>query len=477
MDQRPRPQHRLRLFDATTLVVGSMIGSGVFLALPIMAQKVPSPAILIGLWVFGGLFTLLGANCCAELSAMLPHAGGQFVFIREAFGDLCAFLFGWTQFLIIQTGTNAVVAIAFAKYLGSFVPRLGEDNVLATIPLGDLFAALHAHVPAGLHCLEINSAQLVACAVIALLTAVNIRGVREGVWVQNLFTVLKVAALVALIVAGLLHGVRSPSFLPPSAPLSENNILTTTFIAGLAVALSKALFAYDAWYTVTFVAEEVEQSNWTVPKSLWLGTIIVTVVYVLANLSYLAVLPVEQIATVKDDRVAEAVGNVLFGRLGTTLVILAVLVSTFGCLNGMILGGARVSYAMAREGLFFRDCAKLSPRAGTPTTALVYQGVVSIGITFTGSYSTLLTYVTFASVFFVGMMVAAVYRLRKKYPDLPRPYRCLGYPFTPALFLAICLAFLVYVIQGDLVPTGIGLLLMLSGVPFYAFWRKTRKAV
>jgi APA family basic amino acid/polyamine antiporter len=475
MTQHPQLQQRLRLFDATTLVVGSMIGSGIFLALPIMAQEVPSVPILIGLWVFGGLFTLLGANSCAELSAMLPKAGGQYVFIREAFGDLWAFLFGWTQFLIIQTGTNAVVAIAFAKYLGSLVHGLGEDVVLATIPLGDLFPALQGHVPEGLRCLEINSAQLVACAVIALLTAVNIRGVREGVWVQNLFTVLKVVALAALILAGLLHGVRSPQFFPVATHSSAEMVFGTGLLAGMAVALSKVLFSYDAWYQVTFVAEEVQESNRIVPQSLWVGTIIVTVIYVLANLAYLAVLPIDQIAKVKDDRVAEAVGTVLFGDLGTTLVIVAVLVSTFGCLNGMILGGARVCYAMAREGLFLRGCANLRPRSGTPATALVYQGIVSILLTFTGSYSTLLTYITFASVFFTGMMVAAVIRLRQKRPDLPRPYRCLCYPYTPVLFLVICLAFLVYVIQGDLLPSAIGLLLMLSGVPFYAILRK-RKA-
>jgi len=477
MDRPPQLQQRLRLFDATTLVVGSMIGSGIFLTLPIMARKVPSPSILIGLWVFGGLFTLLGADCCAELAAMLPKAGGQYVFIREGFGDFWAFLFGWTQFLIIQTGTNAVVAIAFAKYLGSLVPGLGEQVVLASIPLGDLFPALHGHLPGGLQCLEINSAQLVGCAVIALLTAVNIRGVREGVWVQNLFTVLKVAALTALIVAGLIHGVRSPQFIPASGPLAAETAVGAGVVAGMAVALSKALFAYDAWYTVTFVAEEVRQSNRTLPQSLWLGTIVTTVLYVLANLAYLAVLPLDRIAHVTEDRVAEAVGNVLFGNLGTTLVIIAVLVSTFGCLNGMILGGARVCYAMAREGLFFRGCANLHPRAGTPATALVYQGIVSIALTFTGSYSQLLTYIMFASVFFTGLMVAAVYRLRFKQPDAPRPYRCWGYPLTPALYLAICVAFLAYVIKGDPLASGIGLLLMASGIPFYAIWRKRGKSV
>jgi basic amino acid/polyamine antiporter, APA family len=473
MNQPQQLQQRLRLFDATTLVVGSMIGSAIFLALPIMAQQVPSPGLLIALWAFGGVFTILGANCCAELAAMMPRAGGQYVFIREAFGDLWAFLFGWTQFLIIQTGTNAAVAIAFAKYLGSLVPGLGENDVLASIPLGAaLPAAVAAHVPAGLQSLEINSAQLVACGVIALLTAINIRGVREGVWVQNLFTVLKFAALAALIVAGLWHGLASPQFIPPAKPFPLAEMLNTAFLAGLAVALSKALFAYDAWYTVTFVAEEVQSSKRTLPLALLIGTVLVTTVYVLTNLAYLVVLPVEQISQVKDQRVAEVVGTVLFGDVGATLVIVAVLISTFGCLNGLVLGGARVCYAMARQGLFLRRCARLHPRSGTPATALVYQGIVSIALTFTGSYSGLLTYTMFAAVLFTGLMVAALYRLRYTQPDTPRPYRCWGYPVTPALYLVICLTFLLYVIQGNPLGSAIGVLLILTGVPFYAVWRR-----
>ncbi len=462
----------MRLFDATTLVIGSMIGSAIFLALPIMAREAPSPAVLIGLWIFGGLFTVLGANCCAELAAMMPKSGGQYVFFREAFGNLWAFLFGWTQFLIIQTGTNAAVAIAFAKYLGSLVPGCGEKSVLATIPLGSLFpAAVHAHLPKGLEQLDINSAQVVACGVIVLLTAVNIRGLREGVWVQNVFTVLKVAALAALILAGLWHGIGSPRFIPPAASLPAQKVLGAGLLTGLALALSKALFAYDAWYTVTFAAEEVRDSKRTLPYALLLGTVAVTVVYVLANLAYLAVLPVDRIAGVEDDRVAVAVGSALFGNVGATLVIIAVLVSTFGCLNGLILGGARLCYAMARDGLFLRGCGNLHPRTGTPATALVYQGIVSVALTFTGSYSGLLTYTMFAAVFFTGSMVAAVYRLRIKRPDLPRPYRCWGYPVTPALYLVMCLAFLVCVIQGNPLASGIGVLLILAGIPFYAVWR------
>jgi APA family basic amino acid/polyamine antiporter len=469
------PQQRLRLFDATTLVVGSMIGSAIFLALPIMAREAPSPAVLIGLWAFGGLFTILGANCCAELAAMLPRAGGQYVFLREAFGNLWAFLFGWTQFLIIQTGTNAAVAIAFAKYLGSLVPGCSEKDVLATIPLGNVLpTALGEHLPLGLQQLDINSAQLVASIVIVLLTVVNIRGLREGVWVQNVFTALKVAALAALGLAGLWHGLGSPHFIPPSQPIATQT-LGAGLLAGLALALSKALFAYDAWYTVTFVAEEVHDSRRTLPYALLLGTIAVTAIYVLANVAYLAVLPMDRIVGVEDDRVAVAVGVTLFGGLGAKLVILAVLISTFGCLNGLILGGARLCFALARDGLFLRGCAKLHPRTGTPATALVYQGIVSIALAFTGSYSGLLTYTMFAAVFFTGLMVAAVYRLRVKRPDLPRPYRCWGYPFTPALYLVMCLVFLLYVIQGNPLASGFGVLLMLSGVPFYAVWRRRTK--
>jgi APA family basic amino acid/polyamine antiporter len=470
-------QKHLRLFDATSIVVGSMIGSGIFFGLSIMAQWVQTPGLLIGLWVFGGLFTMLGAISCAELAAMYPHAGGQYVFLREAYGSFWAFLFGWTQFLVIQTGFNAAVAIAFAKYLGVLLPSLGEAHVLARFPLGELLPmAVQAHLPHCLLHLELNSAQVVACAVIALLTAVNIRGVREGAVVQNLFTVLKVAALVALIAAGLAHGGGSSHFFPLVEAIPGKLAIQTGFLAGLAVALSKALFAYDAWNTVTFVAEEVHDSHRTLPRALLLGCMLVTVLYVLTNVAYLIVLPVREIAGVQESRVAERVATVLFGNIGSTLVIVGILVSTFGCLNGMILGGARVCYAMAREGLFFRGCARLHTRK-TPMVALVYQGVWSIVLALTGSYSELLTYSTFASVLFGGLTVAAVFRLRFKQPDLPRPYRCWGYPLIPALYLLICLAFLIYVIQGDPQATLIGLALVLTGIPFYLMWNWQRTRV
>lgn len=464
-------QRHLRLFDATAIVVGSMIGSGIFIGLSLMAQWVETPGLLIGLWLFGGLFTVLGAISCAELAAMFPHAGGQYVFLRKAYGGFWAFLFGWTQFLVIQTGFNAAVAIAFAKYLGALLPSLGEANVLLHIPLGELASpAVQACVP---HCLlhfELSSAQLVACGVIALLTGVNIRGVREGALVQNVFTVLKVAALVALIAAGLASAKSASNFFPLVEPIPGRLAAEVGFCAGLAVALSKALFAYDAWYTVTFVAEEVHDSPRTLPRAMFLGCLLVTVLYVLTNVAYLAVLPSDQIAAAPENRVAERVAVTLFGPIGSTLVIVAILVSTFGCLNGLILGGARVCYAMARQRLFFRNCARLHARK-TPMVALVYQGVWSMVLAVSGSYSELLTYSTFASVLFGCLTVAAVYRLRWTQPERPRPYRCWGYPLTPALYLIIGLAFLVYVVQGDPQATMIGLLLVISGIPFYLIWK------
>ncbi len=475
--ESPQLHRHLRLFDATMLVMGSMIGSSIFVGLSYMAQSVQAPGLLLGLWAFGGLFTMLGAVAFAELAAMFPHTGGQYVYLREAFGSFVAFLFGWTQFLVIQTGTNAAVAIAFAKFLGTLVPKLGEKQILVTIPLGKLLpGALSAHLPAALASPQLNSAQLVACGVIGMLTFVNIRGIREGAAVQNVFTVLKVAALGALIIAGFLRGGDASHFLPLFSTQPGPGAIEAGFLAGLAVALSYALFAYDAWYTVAFVADEVHDTRRTLPRAMLLGCLFVTILYVLTNAVYLLVLNMSEITAVAENRVAVPVAVALFGRIGSTLVIVAILVSTFGCVNGLILGGSRVFYAMAREGLFIRGCAQLSSRK-TPAAALIYQGGWSMLLALTGSYQELLPFITFGSALFGGIAVLALYRLRVSRPELPRPYRCWGYPVTPAVYLIICAAFLVYVVQGKPLTTGVGMLLMLSGIPFYAVWkfRATRR--
>lgn len=463
------PSNALRpaigLFGGTMIIMGSMIGSAIFLSPSIMAAKVPSPGLLIGLWLIGGLFTMVGALSFAELAAMAPHAGGQYVYLREAFGPLCAFLYGWTLFLVIQSGFNAAVSIAFAKYLGIFLPALGETNVLVHIPLAELAPAL-ADWPKFLQAIEINSAQLVACGVIVLLTGVNMIGVREGALVQNVFTTLKIAGLGAIIVAGLSRWGESASNFEPLLPGPE--VWQAGFLAGAAVALSKALFAYDAWNTVTFVAEEVKEPQKNLPRALLLGTGGVTALYVLTVVAYLVAIPADAMGKLPESRVAEFAATRFFGDVGFTFVIVAILVSTFGCVNGLILGGARVIFAMAREGLFFRGCARLRAGSGTPVVALLYQCAWSCVLTLTGSYNELLTYCTFASVLFGALTVVGLFRLRVSQPDRSRPYRCWGYPFTPIIYLLIAVPFLIYVVEGDRASTGIGAALVLSGLPVYA---------
>lgn len=476
-DER-RLEARLGLFSATTILVGSMIGSGIFVSPSIMAGLLQAPGLLIGLWIFGGIFTILGALSYAELAAMYPKAGGQYVYLREAFGRLWAFLFGWTLFLVIQTGFNAAVSIAFAKYLGVFYPALGEKTVLFKVDLQSHFAFLSgANVPAFVKAYTLNSAQLTACGVIAFLTWVNILGVKQGAAVQNVFTSLKVGALVVLIVMGIYHfGSNVDHFQPVfDTTLGVNAIAKNmTFAAALAVAMSKALFAYDAWNTVTFVAEEVREPKKNLPRALFLGSVVVTVVYVLTNVAYLAAVPIGDMAAIEENRIGQTLATLLFGSVGTKLVVVAILISTFGCVNGLILGGARVCYAMAREGLFFPSCAKLHPVRGTPVAALWLQGIWSCVLTLTGSFDALLTYTTFASVLFAVLTVVGVFVLRAKHPNAERPYRCWGYPVTPILYLAIAVPFLVYVIQGDPVSTGIGMLLVLSGVPAFLIWNRNQ---
>jgi APA family basic amino acid/polyamine antiporter len=482
MGEVPKLPPRLGLFSASTIIIGSMIGSGIFVAPSIMAGYVQSPGILIGLWVFGGLFTLFGALSYGELAAMAPHAGGQYVFLRDAYGRFWGFLYGWTLFLVIQTGFNAAVSIAFAKYLGVFLPVLGEGNVLLSVPLADQVPALaELDLPTFLRRWQLNSAQIVACGVIGVLTCINILGVREGALVQNLFTVLKVAALAALIVFGLQWaGTNASHFLPlwdtAPGPTALRETPPLIFPAALAVAMSKALFAYDSWNTATFVAEEVRNPERTLPRALWWGTLITTVVYVLTVVAYLSLMTIQEMAAVQENRVAQRLAELLFGNLGVTVVIIAILISTFGCVNGLILSGARVCFAMAREGVFFRSNAVVNPITKTPANALIYQGVWSCVLTLTGSYDDLLTYTTFASVLFGALTVAGLYRLRVTQPDRPRPYRCWGYPVTPALYLVIAVPFLIYVVRGAPGPSLVGSLLVLTGVPFYLLFRSKSTA-
>ncbi|HEY5242831.1 MAG TPA: amino acid permease [Polyangiaceae bacterium] len=452
-------QRRLGVFSATTIIVGSMIGSGIFIAPSIMAGYVAAPGIWIGLWLVGGALTLLGALSYGELCAMMPQAGGQYVFLREAFGPTVAFLYGWTLFLVIQTGFNAAVAIAFAKFLGGVGLRVGENDVVWS---AGSFA--------------LSRAQLVAVAVIAVLTWVNMRGVREGAFVQNVFTVLKVGAIAVLVAVGFGSGKGSfTHFSPLSGTELGAKGLQLGLLAAMGVAMSKALFAYDAWNTVTFTAEEVRDPQRNLPRALVAGTIVTTLAYTAACAVYLYVLPLDRMAGVEENRVASDVAGTLLGPKGITLVSVAILVSTFGCLNGLILGGARVLFAMARDGVFFRVAGRVDPVTHTPRGALVLQGLWSAVLALSGSYDRLLTYVTFASLGFNALTVVGLFVLRRKRPSAPRPYRTWGYPVTPAIYLAGALFFLLYIFLGDPRDACAGLGLVALGFPAY-WWLRKRSA-
>jgi APA family basic amino acid/polyamine antiporter len=453
--QRPELVRGLGLLDATLLIVGSVIGSGIFFAPSIMAGYLQSPGLLLALWLVGGLLTLAGALSYAELAAALPRAGGQYVFLKEAFSPLFGFLYGWTLLLAINTGFVAAVAVAFAKTLGFFVPAIGEQQVL--LALGGL---------------KLSSAQAVALLVIATLTAINVTGLRTGAAVQNAFTVAKLAAIAALVLLALATGRGSLAHFHPLLGLALGpEGLRLGLFAALAGAMSKALFAYDAWTSVTFAAEEVKQPERNLPRALVLGTLGITAAYGAAVAVYLYLVPIGEMARVAENRIATEAAVRMIGSAGGAFIALAVLVSTFGCVNGLTLAGARVVYAMGRDGLFFRSAAAVHPRYRTPAVALLLHGLVAAALTLTGTYSDLLTLTAFSSLLFNVLTVVGLFVLRRKQPQLPRPYRVWAYPAVPLLYVAVALFFLVYMPVADPRNTGIGLLLTAAGVPAYLFWR------
>jgi APA family basic amino acid/polyamine antiporter len=452
----PALERRLGLFSATAIIVGSMVGSAIFIAPSIMAGYVATPGTWLGLWLVAGALTLLGALSYGELCAMLPHAGGQYVFLREAFGPLVAFLYGWTLFLVIQTGFNAAVAIAFAKFLGGVGLRCGEADVVLTIGPFTL-----------------SRAQVVAVAVIAFLSWVNARGVREGALLQNVFTVLKVGALALLALVCFGSGRGSLAHFSPvvGTELGKNGA-ELGLLAAIGVAMSKALFAYDAWNTVTFAAEEIRDPHRNLPRALVAGTAVTMLAYTAACAGYLYVLPIDRMAGIAENRVAADVAGTILGGAGVTLVSIAILVSTFGCVNGLILGGARVLFAMARDGLFFPAAARVDPVRHTPRGALLLQGLWSAVLALSGSYDRLLTYVTFASLAFNALTVVGLLVLRRTRPLLARPYRTWGYPVTPAIYLAGAAFFVTYIFVGDSRDACSGLALVALGLPAYAIFRR-----
>jgi APA family basic amino acid/polyamine antiporter len=475
----------LGLLDSTMLVAGSMIGSGIFIVSSIIARQVGSPGWLLVVWVVTGVLTLMAALSYGELAAMMPKAGGQYVYLREAFSPLWGFLYGWTLFLVIQTGTIAAVAVGFARYTGVLIPWFSESNyIVAPIRLGG-------------YAISLSTAQFLGLAMIALLTFMNTRGLQLGKIVQNIFTTAKTGALIALILLGIIVGAKSgagaenfKNFWALRGDLQEVGAGLTAATAfglfvGICVTQTQSLFSADAWNNITFTAGEVRDPRRNVPLSLAFGTFLVIGLYLLANVAYLATLSFSEIQNAPSDRVAVATANVIFPGLGATIMAVAIMISTFGCNNGLILAGARAYYAMARDGLFFRRVGELN-KHHVPSWGLILQGIwagvlvlprtvktdAAGNVTGYGNlYGNLLDYVISAALIFYILTILGIFVLRWKQPDAERPYKAWGYPVVPILYIlgATVILFVLFIYQTA--TTWPGLIIVLTGVPIYFLWR------
>ena len=493
----------MRLFSATAIVMGSMIGSGIFIVSADMSRTVGSPALLIAAWLVTAAMTIIGALSYGELAAMMPKAGGQYVYLREALGPLWGFLYGWTLFLVIQTGTIAAVGVAFGKFLGVFFPAVSANIWLwhigrvPAIPVGPMVLG---NMEIGL-----NTANLAAIAVIVLLTLLNTMGVRLGSSVQNVFTSAKVLALLCVIAVGVhLHllnhdkvgqrenfgphwqnfwaGAGWHTLHPVQVGVGGPTALVGLFTV-IAVVQVGSLFSSDAWNNVTFTAGEIENPRRNLPLSLAIGTGVVLLLYIACNFVYLVVLPMSGsadahialgrgIAHASQDRVATAVMEEAFGSIGAKLMAGAILVSTFGCVNGMLLAGARVYYAMSHDGLFFKSVGKLGRKSGVPVNSLWVQCVWTCLLCLSGSYGQLLDYVIFAVLVFYILTIGGLFVLRRTEPDAPRPYRAFGYPVLPALYIVMATWICVVLLRYKPQYTWPGLILVLLGVPVYLVWKR-----
>jgi len=482
----------LGLLDSTMLVAGSMIGSGIFIVSSIIARQVGSPGWLLVVWIVTGLLTLTAALSYGELAAMMPKAGGQYVYLREAFSPLWGFLYGWTLFLVIQTGTIAAVAVGFGRYMGVLLPWVSESKyIIAPIRFGGWFSG---------YAVSLSTAQLVGLALIAFLTFTNTRGLEVGKLIQNVFTTAKTGALIALIVLGIIAGVRSGAgaenfkdFWTVRGNLQDVGAGLTAATAfglfvGICVAQTNSLFSADAWNNITFTAGEVVNPRRNVPLSLAFGTFLVIGLYLLANVAYLATLPFTAIQNAPSDRVASETANVIFPGAGAAIMAVAIMVSTFGCNNGLILAGARAYYAMARDGLFFRAVGELN-KFSVPAWGLVFQGVWAGALVLprtvktdaTGAvtgygnlYGNLLDYVISAALVFYILTIVGIFLLRRKQPDAERPYRAFGYPIVPALYVVGASVILLVLFMYQTATTWPGLIIVLTGVPVYFVWKLRR---
>lgn len=444
----------LSTLDGALLTIGSVVGTGIFLTTSDMARVLPHPGLILLVWLAGGLLTLAGALTYGELGAMYPRAGGLYHYVKEAYGPLWGFLYGWTAFLVIMSGGIAAIGVAFGEYLGSFLPFFSTGNTLASVPLGGWTWTL-------------SGGQVAAVGAIVVLTGVNHLGLKEGVWVQNVLTVLKIGAILGLGILGLLAPAQAaPRFLEPAGAVPGG------LLAAFGVAMIAALWTYDGWYGLTCSAGEMRNPGRSLPLGLILGTLVVTAMYLLLNFVYLRVLPIPEMAGAP--RVAEAAAAAAFGPTGARIVSAVVLVSAFGCLSATILYSSRIYLPMAEDGLFFRSLARIHPRHRTPVASLWAQSGWSALLALTGTYSQLYTYVIFASVVFHAMTAAAVFILRRRVPDHPRPYRAWGYPVVPALFILACLLLIGNTLVESPRESFWGLGFVALGLPAYALFRRSR---
>lgn len=463
----------LGLLDATMVVAGSMIGSGIFIVSADITRNVGSAGWLVFVWVLTGFMTLSAALSYGELSGMFPKAGGQYVYLKEAYNPLVGFLYGWSFFAVIQTGTIAAVGVAFAKFAGYFFPSLNMQAANILVQIGVV---------------KIYPAQLVAIGVVMLLTWINTRGVKEGKLIQTTFTVSKLLALFGLILAGFLFVDHSywnenwaTGLFSQKALVNTDGSITWTSIGGMtllgaiAASMVGSIFSSDAWNNVTFIAGEIKNPKRNIGLSLFLGTLIVTLIYVSANLMYLNVLPINQIATAEEDRVAIAAASVIFGAAGRSIIAILIMVATFGCINGLVLAGARVYYTMAQDGLFFKKAGVLNNNA-VPQWALWAQAVMASLLCLSGRYGDLLDMISFVVVIFYVLTIIGIFILRKKRPDLERPYKAFGYPFLPLLYIFMGLGFCVLLVFFKPEYTWPGLMVTLLGVPLYFIAVRNKKS-
>ncbi|NTW31350.1 MAG: amino acid permease [Bacteroidetes bacterium] len=470
----------LGLFDATMIVVGSMIGSGIFIVTSDIARMLGSPFYILITWLITGLITIIAALSYGELAGMMPKAGGQYVYLKESYNSLVGFLYGWTLFLVIQTGTIAAVAVAFAKFTGVLIPSLSEKNILLDI-----------------NGFQISAAQFLAIASLILLTFINYRGIKNGKILQKSFTVAKILALSGLILIGFYVAFNfnywSENFdnmwKATTTVVGSNNIISIKNISGLAimaaigVAMVGSVFSSDAWNNITFIAGEIKNPKKNIPLSLLWGVLIVTVLYILANIAYLGLLPIKGSPEATDvigrgiqfaasERVGVAAASQIFGGAAAVIMAVLIMISTFGCNNGLILSGARVYYAMAKDGLFFKKVSVLNKFA-VPGIALIFQCVWASILCLSGKYGDLLDYVVFAVLLFYILTIIGLFILRKKKPDAERPYKAFGYPVLPILYIVIALAMCIDLLICKPNYTWPGIIIVLIGIPVYYIMKKS----